>query len=243
MSQTHPIVYQVEAAQMDIAVADDMVRDYMPFIRSETAKFLNRSPVDANDDELSIAMIAFHEAIQGYERQRGGFLHFAAQNIRHRLIDYYRQEKWHRGVVSLNEAVDGEEGNTEVIDTLVETTVPQQELDYREATRAEIRELKAQMAEFGVTFADVADNCPRQERTLDACRRVLAYAKEQSILIKQLLHTKRLPISELAMGSRVSKKTIERHRDYIVALLLIWSNGYDLIRGHLVEVLRKGGRK
>ncbi|MGI6076916.1 MAG: sigma-70 family RNA polymerase sigma factor [Fastidiosipilaceae bacterium] len=241
MSNTHPIVHQVEVAQVDLAAADDMIREYMPFIRSETAKFLNRPPVDSNDDELSIAMIAFHEAIQGYERQRGSFLAFAAQLIRNRLIDYYRKEKWHRGVLSLNEPVDGDDGY-EIMDTLAEPAVPQQELETRQATRAEIQELSAQMAEFGVTFADVADNCPRQERTLEACRRVLAYAKEHGILIKQLLHTKRLPVSELAAGSGVARKTIERHRNYIVTLLLIWSNGYELIRGHLVEVLRKGGR-
>ena len=70
-------------------------------------------------------MIAFHEAIQGYERQRGSFLAFAAQLIRNRLIDYYRKEKWHRGVLSLNEPVDGDDGY-EIMDTLAEPAVPQQ---------------------------------------------------------------------------------------------------------------------
>ena len=167
MSNTHPIVHQVEVAQVDLAAADDMIREYMPFIRSETAKFLNRPPVDSNDDELSIAMIAFHEAIQGYERQRGSFLAFAAQLIRNRLIDYYRKEKWHRGVLSLNEPVDGDDGY-EIMDTW---------LSQRCLNKLRLgRQLGLNSGIIG-TDGGVWCRCrcsrqlPAAERTLEACRR------------------------------------------------------------------------
>ena len=45
------------------------------------------------DDELSIAMMAFHEAIGGYSRTRGSFLKYAAMLIRSRLVDYSRREQ------------------------------------------------------------------------------------------------------------------------------------------------------
>ena len=57
-------------------------------------------------------------------------------------------------------------------------------------------------------------------------------------MIKQLLHTKRLPVLSVAGGFAQKLKDIA----ITITLLLIWSNGYELIRGHLVEVLRKGGR-
>ena len=47
-------------------------------------------------------------------------------------------------------------------------------------------------------------------------------------------------MSKLSSGSGVSKKTMERHRKYLVALLCIWSNGYEIIRGHLYHVLKRG---
>ena len=40
----------------------------------------------------------------------------------------------------------------------------------RDATRQEIAELTRQMEHFEVSLSDVADNCPRQQRTLAACR-------------------------------------------------------------------------
>ena len=71
MEQEHALVTMVYAAKDDTQAADDLVRQYLPFIRSETAKFLHRMPVEGEDDELSIAMFAFHEAVLVSENQRG----------------------------------------------------------------------------------------------------------------------------------------------------------------------------
>ena len=54
-------------------------------------------------------------------------------------------------------------------------------------------------------------------------RQVLNYAKENPELLDELLRTKRLPITKLSQGSGVDRKTLERHRKYMVAMLLILS--------------------
>ena len=77
MNEEHTIIQQVYAAKTDNQAADRLIGAYMPFIKAETAKFLKRPPA-SQDDELSIAMIAFHEAIQGYSRMRGTFLKYAS---------------------------------------------------------------------------------------------------------------------------------------------------------------------
>ena len=41
---------------------------------------------------------------------------------------------------------------------------------------------------------------------------------------------------ELAELSGVSRKTMERHRTYLVAILLAYTNGYEIIRGHLCQI-------
>ena len=77
-----------------------------------------------------------------------------------------------------------------------------------------------------------------QQRTLDACRKALQYARENPELLDTLLQTKRLPLGQLTAGSGVERKTLERHRKYMVALLLIYTNGYEIIRGHLKQVMK-----
>ena len=160
--------------------------------------------------------------------------------IRSRLIDYARKERRHRQTVSLDAPAAGEE-SASLGETLPEERDHPEESAHRQATRQEIEELSRQMGEFGVGLSDVADNCPKQERTLSACRRAVEYAKENPWLLDELLETKRLPLGKLSDGSGVERKTLERHRKYLVALLLIYTNGYEIIRGHLAQVL-KGGK-
>ena len=45
----HEIVRSVAAAQKDAQAADALVRQYLPFIKAETAKFLKRIPVEGQD--------------------------------------------------------------------------------------------------------------------------------------------------------------------------------------------------
>ena len=236
MNDENKIIQQVYAAKEDVQAADQLIGTYMPFIKAETAKFLKRPPMEGHDDELSIAMIAFHEAIGGYSRTRGAFLKYAAMLIRSRLIDYSRREQRHSRVISLD--APAREEDTTLGEVLVGERDPHEETASRDATRAEIEELARQMKEFGVDLSDVADNCPKQQRTLDACRKALQYARENPELLDDLLKTKRLPIGQLAAGSGVERKTLERHRKYMVALLLIYTNGYEIIRGHLKQVMK-----
>ena len=236
MNDEHKIIEQVYAAKEDIQAADQLISTYLPFIRAETAKYLKRPPIEGHDDELSIAMIAFHEAINGYSRIRGAFLKYAAMLIRSRLIDYSRREQRHSRVVSLDAPI-GEEDTT-LGETLANETDPHEETASRDATRTEIEELARQMKEFGISLSDVADNCPKQQRTLDACRKALQYAKDNPELLDDFLRTKRLPVGQLTAGSGVERKTLERHRKYMVALLLICTNGYEIIRGHLKWVMK-----
>lgn len=236
MNDAHKIVEQVYAAKEDVRAADGLIRAYLPFIKAETAKFFKRPPIEGQDDELSIAMMAFHEAIGGYSRARGSFLKYAAMLIRSRLVDYSRREQRHSRVISLDAPI-GEEDAT-LGETLADDRDPHEEVAFRDVTRTEIEELTRQMQAFGVSLSDVADNCPRQQRTLDACRKALQYARENPELLDDLLKTKRLPIGQLTAGSGVERKTLERHRKYMVALLLIYTNGYEIIRGHLKQVMK-----
>ena len=236
------IADMVRAAKEDPQAADVLIQQYMGFIRSETVKFTHAVPENGHEDELSIAMLAFYEAILSYERGKGAFLPYAARGIRNRLIDHYRVEKRHGNLISLHTAAGDEEEGRTLLDTLPDQRDELEGYDLREASQKEIREFSDKLSGFGLSFSDVADNCPRQERTFAACRRVLDFARSQPHLLAQVEDTGRLPMKELAQGAGTDKKTLERHRKYLVAILLAFTNGYEIIRGHLCQVgPAKGG--
>ena len=89
---------------------------------------------------------------------------------------------------------------------------------------------------------DIADNSPKQQRTLECCQKAVYYARRNPEILEDFLRTKRVPIAKLAEGAEVERKTLERHRRYLVAVLLICTNGYEILRGHIMQVL-KGGEK
>ena len=228
----HDIVSQVRSAKTDSEAADALIRQYMGFIRSETVKFLHTAPENGHEDELSIAMLAFYEAVLAYEKSRGAFLPYAARAIKNRLIDHYRTEKRHGNVISLHTPLSGEEDGGELLDTIPDTGDRAEDYVVRTASRREIQEFSEKLAQFGLTFSDVADNCPRQERT---------FARTQPALLKRVEDTGKLPMGELSVGSGTDRKTMERHRKYLVAILLAFTNGYEIIRGHLCQVGPKRG--
>ena len=202
----HDIVFQVQAAKTDPEAADGLIRQYLGFIRSETVKFLHTIPENGHEDELSIAMLAFYEAILAYEKNRGAFLPYAARAIRNRLIDYYRSEKRHGKVVSLHAPLGGEENGEELLNLIPDTVDHTEELEIRAA-----------------------------------CRRVLDFARGQPELLQRVENTGKLPMNELVEGTGVERKTLERHRKYLAAILLAFTNGYEIIRGHLCQVAPKRG--
>ena len=236
MKEVQDLVGRVQAARTDPEAADALIRQYMGFIRAETAKFIKRAPIDGQDEELSIAMLAFYEAILGYEQNRGAFLSYASRGIRNRMIDHYRKEKKHAKVISLHAPLQDEDDDISKLDRLED---PKNEIEAshrRAAAREEIEEFERKLGEFGITFSEIADNCPRQERTLASCQRVLAAAKLHPEIFDILLESKKLPILSLAEKSGTDKKTLERHRKYLIAVLLAFTNGYEIIRGHLYHL-------
>ena len=86
-----------------------LVEEYKPFIASCVEKTTGRYMHYGEDDELSIGLMAFVEAVKSFDSTRGSFLSLAQNIIKRRLIDYYRKENKHNKVVSINEYFPGDD--------------------------------------------------------------------------------------------------------------------------------------
>ena len=151
MKEGHEIIDQVYAAKSDPDAADGLIRQYMGFIRAETAKFLNRPPAEGRDEEFSVAMLAFYESILGYEKGKGAFLSYSARGIRNRLIDHYRKERRH-AICPLCMRRWRMTRRRLKIDMLEDSRNEIQALHDRSAVREEIDEFERKLLEFGISF-------------------------------------------------------------------------------------------
>ena len=235
MQDEHQILKKVSQARYDLEAADVLIREYLPFIKSEVSKYTG-TYTNESGDELQIAMIAFHEAILSYDRDRGTFLHYAQMIIRSRLIDHDRKEARHKDHISLDK--ENEEGD-QLIDMITDGRDKTDEHMRLLATQAEISELSKVLETFGVSFKDLTTFSPKQERTKALIQKMIAKAKEDPSILDDLLISKKLPIQRLTLDKN-ERKVLERHRKYLVMMLVILTNGYEIIRGHLWRVLKGG---
>ena len=236
LTASSQIVEQVYRAKTDLRLADQLIASNLPFIKAHISKQIGR-PCDESDDTYSIGMIAFHEAIIGYSKEKGAFFAYAALLIKSRLIDYHRKESKHHGLLSIDSTDDADENP--LSSRLVDPKNAYAETEGRIATQKEIEELRAVLNTFGVDFTDIAMNAPKQDRTLAICQTAVTYAVAHPHLLDELLQTGKLPLNKLVDGTGLQRKTLERHRRYLLAMLLIQTNGYEIIRGHLQAVKRR----
>ena len=209
---------RVLAAGRDRQAMEELVRDYLPFLKKQAAQ---GGPCLDYDDRLSLSMVAFAEAVRRYAPPRGAFLPFAEVCIRNRRLDESRRELRHAGnVVPLRE---GERAVGDVWDRELE----------RQALAQEIQQFDRDLALCGVTFAELPQACPRQRRARTQCLRLAACVAADEALRAGFRRTGRLPQGELARRFGLSVKTVEKHRKYIAALAVLLTGDHPGIRAFL----------
>lgn len=207
------------------------VEEYKPFIAVCAKKTAGRYMRYGEDDELSIAMIAFVEAIKGFDNTRGSFLSYAQNVIKRRLIDYYRKEKRHSGVISLNGYADGQDGEFD----LSEGESVQKYSDERlnALRRLELEELKEELSHWGISFFDLAEASPKQQKTRKICSEIAGLILSRPDMLKLILEKRYLPVAEIGKALGVPRKIIERSRKYIIAVITIAVGDYQYIRDYI----------
>ena len=232
MTKYQNINERVISIKEDIEEINSLIEEYKPFIASVVEKHVNRYVEYGIDDELSIGLMAFHEAIEKYDIDKGNFLAFAKMTIKHRLIDHYRKEQKGQGqVISLEqEKQDDEEYVNLYVDEAVKEYTEAQKSQLR---RIELEEIKKELALWGISFADVAKSSPKQEGTRRTYLAAIDYIMKTPELIDIIKNKKYLPVEKIAAGLKIPRKRIELGRNYIIAAVLILSGDYQYINEYI----------
>lgn len=214
---------------------EGLIKKYLPFILKVTARTCKRYVYLEDDDEVSIALLAFNEALNKYDlQQKTSFFTFAEMVIRNRLIDYFRQTKkttWDVPWSSLLRDDDDKDDLTAPIDKLTwqDAVERHYEQETAEMRREEIKEYSDKLKEFGIEFTELVMNSPKHQDARIAAYQVAKLICEKKYYLKYLQKTKTLPLKKLGEEVQVSRKTLERRRKYIIALvLIIWGEFYFL---------------
>lgn len=223
--------------QGDQALLNETITSYKPFI-AKTVSSVCKRYIHESDDEFSIGLIAFNEAIEKYMPERGrSLLSFAEVLIKRRVIDYIRKQTKNQHISYDFDGIvnDEESPGTAIVNELsFEEYKKKKEEDIRKDEIVHFSEL---LRTFELSFSDLVENSPKHA---DARKNAILIARilvEHTDLRNLLLEKKRLPIKQLEEMVDVSRKTIERNRKYIIAISLILLGDYMYLKDYIKGVL------
>lgn len=221
----------------DSALQEELIDSYKPFI-AKTVSTVCKRYIHESDDEFSIGLIAFNEAIQKYSSEKGNsLLSFAEVMIKRRVIDYIRQQSRNQ-TISFHIASDPNEEETQRSSIEDEISLDDfKKKTEQELRREEILQFKAVLKDFELSFEDLLEQSPKHA---DARKNAMLIAKamvENEELKQLLLEKRRLPIKQLEGIVDVSRKTIERNRKYIIAIALILTGDYIYLKDYIKGVI------
>ncbi|MDF2039441.1 RNA polymerase sigma factor SigI [Bacillus sp. CMF12] len=222
--------------QGDTALNNELIESYKPFI-AKTVSSVCKRYIHESDDEFSIGLIAFNEAIQKYSPDKGSSLiSFSEVLIKRRVIDYIRKQSKFQNL-SFNGGSNLEDDDT---GSAIEDELSIE--DFRKKTDEELRkeeilQFTQILQEFDLTFSDLIEQSPKHA---DARKNAMTVAKilvENDELKNILYDKKKLPIKQLESYVSLSRKTIERNRKYIIAISLILTGDYIFLKDYIKGVL------
>lgn len=210
-----------KAKSGDSAAREQLIQDFTPFVLRVASQAAGRYLRPGADDEISIALMAFNQAIDDYQQGRGSFVSFAQTVIKRRLIDYWRRRPDGRELLltDLEELDDEGHRSNPALDRVSQSTWQMQQEE--EERRHEIEEYQEALREYGIRLEDLLQSCPKHR---DARERAMATARQLADdreMRHHLLTRKELPMKQLGALAWASRKTLERHRKYIIAVAVI----------------------
>lgn len=203
----------------DDAIRNDLIGEYKNFILSTASKTVKRSVTDS-DDEYMTAMVAFNEAIDGYNADKGRFLSYASMIMCSRLIDDIRRQSRHRDIPFSAMEAEDDDGD------IVQFEAPSSE---DRDLKWEIEALNAELEALDISFFDLPKVTPKSKKTKKQCFEAVEYIRSVPDILKMTSEQGVLPIKTITDNTSLNKKTLERHRKYIITAVIVLSHDYPQI--------------
>ncbi|ODA38794.1 RNA polymerase sigma-I factor [Desulfosporosinus sp. BG] len=211
----------ISAQSGETLVREELIRSHKAFIAQVSSKICNRYLTWDNDDELSIALIAFNEAIDTFDPHGGAsFYSFVHMVIRRRLVDYFRKEGKHQHLSLSPMNPEDEELSRYDLDTSQEQY---QEIENTAIFAEVVENYVHVLSDYNVTLDDLVKVSPKHRDSKQTLLRVVLALSNNSNLMAHLKKHKLLPIKELELLTGVKRKVLEKGRKYLIALALVLS--------------------
>jgi len=211
----------ISSKKGDTLAREELIRSHKAFIAKVSSKICNKYLIWDNDDELSIALLAFNEAIDIFDPHGGAsFYSFVQMVIRRRLVDYFRKEGKHQHLSLTPLNTEDEELSRYDLDASQDQFRENENQNvFAEVVENYVRVLRA----YKVTLDDLVKISPKHNDSRQTLIRVALALSNNYGLMEHLKKYRQLPIKELELLTGIKRKVLEKGRKHLIALALILS--------------------
>ena len=208
----------IEIQQGDAVLRNEILQEYHPFIKSVLSKVLNEY-IEKEHEYFSIGLLAFNEAIDRYDENKGKFLSFAGMVIKSRLIDELRK----RNKLEARE-IEGDE-ELQVIES--------PNFEKRLEDQLEIEIFKNRIEAFGFDLETLIDTAPKHEKTREKAIEIARVLYEDEDLRNTFFKTKKLPAQGLQKKAGATRRVLQRSRNFIIAVFFILDSDLEVLKKYV----------
>ena len=217
----------------DVLLRNKFIDDYKPFIINCVYKLVGKKDNLLQSDEYSIALIAFNEALDSYDSSKNTmFVSFSKEIIRRRIIDYLRSTKKNNMTLPFSYFNDKD-------NCFEEEYLHDLSSDYCTYydTKEEIINLEKRMSRYKITMEDLIDSSPRHRDSRVLCLNIAKIIAENESLFEKLEEKKTLPYKELLHRVDLCRRTLEKNRKFIIAMVLVMKSDLDVLKKYILDTI------
>lgn len=209
--------FVIPGERITIKNLDNLVEQHMAFIIRTASNMTGRYISIENDEEFSIALLAFAEAVEKYEEDRGNFMGFAKIVMESRLKNHFAKLSNQPKTISLEELGDKSE------ELFIEEEI---EVSDNSQLQQEITCYRKELLYFGITLECLADQCPKHKDTRKNAVRIAEQTSRDIPTVELTYRKKKLPIREVAKLTKVTEKVVKKSKKFILATMIIFVKNF-----------------
>lgn len=198
-----------------------LIEEYMPFIISEISKVTGRYVSYENSMELSVGLMAFDEAIDKYQSDKGSFTNFASLVIGSRVRDFLRKNNYYEQHVPVKENEEFGEVVQFVEDPLKE----------------EVSEFNDILDSFNIDIETLVEESPTHQKTRRENIKLGRDVSKEEPIVKKLYRTKKLPMADIVLKFKTTKKKLKYHRNFLISVIVVFNENLS----NIMEFMNLGG--
>lgn len=214
----------------DVVEREKFIEDFRPFVITQCKNACTK-PIDLkNGEELSIGLMAFNEAIDSFNEQVSeNFLSFAKVVIKRRIIDNYKKNKKFKSNEVYFADIEDRHVNNGSVNVGTNPMDVFDEVHRRKDMVLFVKELN----NYNISIKDLIFNCPKHKDTRKITFKISVELFKNPKLRDVLSVKRRLPVKELVDLTGYSRKTIDRHKKYIIALSTLLCGDYESLKEYI----------